>query len=166
MLCHFCETHGPAIIMCTQPLRQLVIPMVPSRKSSAGTPHASSSCGSFHVASTSASHEGTIWPAEQLTHNLFCKSLLDLTYSMLSEPSNDHSIRNQCKASNKTVNIDSCLFLPSLSGFFFLVTLRSQSGVPTPHLDVVSLLCTLLITFCYTLDQEQYHRLISRRISQ
>ncbi|KAL5967027.1 Folliculin [Taenia solium] len=71
VLCHFCETHGPAIIMCTQPLRQMVIPMVPSRKTSASTPHASSSCGSFHVASTSASHEGTIWPAEQLTHNLF-----------------------------------------------------------------------------------------------
>ncbi|VDM20603.1 unnamed protein product [Hydatigera taeniaeformis] len=71
VLCHFCETHGPAIIMCTQPLRQQVVPMVPSRKTSAGTPHASSSCGSFHVASTSASHESTIWPAEQLTHNLF-----------------------------------------------------------------------------------------------
>ncbi|KAL5108149.1 Folliculin [Taenia crassiceps] len=27
-------------------------------------------CG-FHVASASTSHEGTIWPAEQLTHNLF-----------------------------------------------------------------------------------------------
>ncbi|VDO13394.1 unnamed protein product [Rodentolepis nana] len=63
VLCHFCETHGPAVIMCTQPLRQVPLPL--SRKTSTGaTPLASSSCGSFHAASTSASHEGIIWPGE------------------------------------------------------------------------------------------------------
>ena len=71
VLCHFCETHGPAVIMCTQPLRQVTCPLPPSRKTSTGaTPLASSSCGSFHVTSTSASHEGTIWSGD---HNALCK---------------------------------------------------------------------------------------------
>lgn len=75
VLCHFCEIHGPAVIMCTQPLRQMTAPLLSSRKTSVGTPHASSSCGSFHItsASTSASHEGTIWPGDQHSHNAFCK---------------------------------------------------------------------------------------------
>ncbi|KAM7532771.1 hypothetical protein Aperf_G00000129659 [Anoplocephala perfoliata] len=72
VLCHFCEIHGPAVIMCTQPIRQVVLPLPRSRKNSTGAaPHPSSSCGSFHAASTSASHEGTIWPGDQLAHNAF-----------------------------------------------------------------------------------------------
>lgn len=105
MLCHFCETHGPAIIMCTQPLRQLVIPMVPSRKISAGTPHASSSCGSFHVASTSASHEGTVWPAEQLTHNLFSDLITSTAPPQSTGAVQDTTPRTQSSASCRACSI-------------------------------------------------------------
>uniref|UniRef100_A0A5K3FAQ5 Folliculin n=1 Tax=Mesocestoides corti TaxID=53468 RepID=A0A5K3FAQ5_MESCO len=71
VLCHFCEQHGPAVIMCTQPLRQMAFPLVSSRKNSVCKPHSFSGCGTFHVTSTSASHEGNVWPVEQLSHNLY-----------------------------------------------------------------------------------------------
>lgn len=62
VLCHFCEQHGPAVLMCTQPLRMPQQPAEIAHKLSLGAP----------ISSVTSSHDTVGWTMESSHNSHLC----------------------------------------------------------------------------------------------
>ncbi|BHF69426.1 hypothetical protein SprV_0301247000 [Sparganum proliferum] len=106
VLCHFCEQHGPAVIMSTQPFRQ-----TPSQSSAAvhktsnGPPIASSSCGSFTIMAA----ESAVWRGDSA--NITTNNLYEYIASSVSATQSSGAVQESNLSNQHTGTCRACSFV-------------------------------------------------------